>query len=82
MRFGDDNSFQTGAPPTQGRARAQSQLIATEKLQHAMVVALVPNAEFTIKMWIKMSLPERISVSPQGGPAEIRDDTPPAWNFC
>jgi hypothetical protein len=47
-----------------------------------MIVALVPNAEFTIKMWIKMSLPERISVSPQGGPAEIRDDTPPAWNFC
>lgn len=38
-----------GAPPTQGRARAQSQLVATEKRHHAMIVALVPNAEFTIK---------------------------------
>jgi hypothetical protein len=50
-------SFQTGAPPTQGRAVAQSQLVATEKLHHAIIVALAPNAEFTIKMWVKMSLP-------------------------
>jgi len=38
---------------------AQSQLVATEKLHHAIIVALAPNAEFTIKMWVKMSLPER-----------------------
>jgi hypothetical protein len=43
------------APPTQGRAGASSQLVATEKLHHAIFVALVPNAEFTIKMWVTMS---------------------------
>ena len=31
-------SFQTGAPPTQGRAGAQSQLVATEELHHAIIV--------------------------------------------
>ena len=42
-------SFQTEAPPTQGRAGAQSHLPATEKLRHVIIVALAPNAEFTIK---------------------------------
>ena len=42
-------SFQTEAPPTQGRAGAQSHLAATEKLRHVIIVALAPNAEFTIK---------------------------------
>jgi hypothetical protein len=46
-------SFQTGAPTTQGRAGAQSQLVATEKLHQPIIVALAPNAEFTIKMWVK-----------------------------
>ena len=54
-------SFQTEAPPTQGRAGAQSHLAATEKLRHVIIVALAPNAEFTIKMWVKMSLARRAS---------------------
>ena len=48
-------SFQTGARPTQGRAGAQSQLVAKEILHHAIVVAQAQNAEFTLKMWLKMS---------------------------
>ena len=38
---------------SQGRARAQSQVAATEKLHHAIIVALVPNGEFTMKMMVK-----------------------------
>jgi hypothetical protein len=38
---------------SQGRAGAQSELVATEKRHHAIIVALMPNAEFTIKMWVK-----------------------------
>jgi hypothetical protein len=52
-------SFQTGAPPTQGRAGAESQLVAKEGLHHAIVIALVPNAEFNLKIWVKMSPAER-----------------------
>ena len=52
-------SFQTGAPPTQGRVGAQSKRVATENLHHAILVALTPNAEFTLKLCVEMSPAER-----------------------